>query len=272
VVIAIIALLVAILLPALQRVRKQARGVACQANLKQWAMTLALYTEDSQGRFATDLGGYGGIWMFRGAFISGADPNNAPQDSFHHFRTQGIMCCPLAVKPDKAGVFGAGFGTTQMQGTPGSTFGAWEITSPAPAFHGSYGYNRYLFSGFSQRPVMGFGRDPFPDLDIFSLKGRADIPALLDAANLWGVPMDFERPPRQEFPGGGGDTMGAFCINRHSGCVNGLFLDWSVRKVGLKELWTLEWCRDFDRAGPWTVAGAVKAEDWPQWMRGFKDY
>ena len=30
------------------------------------------------------------------------------------------------------------------------------------------------------------------------------------------------------------------CINRHHGGINMLFADWSVRKVGLKELWTLE--------------------------------
>jgi hypothetical protein len=24
--------------------------------------------------------------------------------------------------------------------------------------------------------------------------------------------------------------------------------------------------------GPWTKAGAVKPEDWPHWMRKFKDY
>jgi hypothetical protein len=51
-----------------------------------------------------------------------------------------------------------------------------------------------------------------------------------------------------------------------------LFMDWSVRKVGLKELWTLKWHRSYDTAGPWTKAGGVKPEDWPQWMRIFKDY
>jgi prepilin-type N-terminal cleavage/methylation domain-containing protein len=268
VVIAIVALLMAILLPALQRVRKQAKAVACRANLKQWAMTLALYTQDSQGHFANTLGGYGGIWLFRGAFLSGDDPN-APEDSLHRFSTRGIICCPMAVKPDRTGVFGASFGTTRMQGTPGSTFGAWEITSPAPAFHGSYGYNMYVFSGFSDRP--SFGRDPFPDLDIFSLKGRANIPTLLDSAFLWGAPRALESPARRESPGGGGN-MGAFCINRHSGCVNGLFLDCSVRRVGLKELWTLKWHKQFNTVGPWTKAGGIQPEDWPQWMHRFKDY
>jgi prepilin-type processing-associated H-X9-DG protein len=62
------------------------------------------------------------------------------------------------------------------------------------------------------------------------------------------------------------------CINRHEGGVNCLFLDWSVRKVGLKELWTLKWNAEFNTAGPWTRAGGVQPEDWPPWMRKFKDY
>jgi prepilin-type processing-associated H-X9-DG protein len=66
--------------------------------------------------------------------------------------------------------------------------------------------------------------------------------------------------------------MDCFCINRHTGYSNALFMDWSVRKVGIKELWTLKWHREFDTQGPWTRAGGVQPSDWPPWMRNFRDY
>ncbi|MHC4511996.1 MAG: type II secretion system protein, partial [Planctomycetota bacterium] len=62
VVIAIIALLMGILMPALQRVRKQARAAACMSNLKQWGTAAcmsnlkqwgtaaALYNTEHDGR------------------------------------------------------------------------------------------------------------------------------------------------------------------------------------------------------------------------------
>ena len=46
VVIAIIALLLAILMPALQRVKKQAKGFVCKNNLKQIGMAANLYALD----------------------------------------------------------------------------------------------------------------------------------------------------------------------------------------------------------------------------------
>jgi hypothetical protein len=66
--------------------------------------------------------------------------------------------------------------------------------------------------------------------------------------------------------------MARCCINRHVGAVKCLFVDGSVRKVGLKELWTLKWHRSFDTAGPWTKAGGVMPADWPRWMSPFKEY
>jgi hypothetical protein len=49
-------------------------------------------------------------------------------------------------------------------------------------------------------------------------------------------------------------------------------MDWSVRKVGLKELWKLKWHRRFNINGPWTQAGGAQLSDWPQWMRKFKEH
>jgi len=62
------------------------------------------------------------------------------------------------------------------------------------------------------------------------------------------------------------------CMNRHDGFVCGIFMDWSVRKVGVKELWSLKWHRQYDTCGVWTKAGGVQPDYWPAWMRRFKDY
>jgi prepilin-type processing-associated H-X9-DG protein len=68
-----------------------------------------------------------------------------------------------------------------------------------------------------------------------------------------------------------GHEMQRLCVNRHGGAQNALFADWSARKVALKQLWTLKWHRKFDINGPWTAAGGVQADSWPQWMKGMKD-
>ncbi|MHC4120217.1 MAG: prepilin-type N-terminal cleavage/methylation domain-containing protein [Planctomycetota bacterium] len=60
VVIAIIALLLAILMPALQRVKKQARTVSCQAHLRQWGTIFSIYMQDNDGYFA--YGDSSGRW------------------------------------------------------------------------------------------------------------------------------------------------------------------------------------------------------------------
>ena len=52
VVISIIALLLAILMPALQRIKSQAKAVACQSNLRQWGLCFKMYTDDNNGRFS----------------------------------------------------------------------------------------------------------------------------------------------------------------------------------------------------------------------------
>jgi hypothetical protein len=51
-----------------------------------------------------------------------------------------------------------------------------------------------------------------------------------------------------------------------------VFLDWTVRKVGLRQLWSLKWSKD-DAWGDLTVVpNPDKAEEWPEWMRASKNY
>lgn len=62
VVVAIIALLVAILMPSLSRAKAMTRMVQCQSNMKQLATAFAMYTTESKGRLpgADD---YGADWL-----------------------------------------------------------------------------------------------------------------------------------------------------------------------------------------------------------------
>ena len=55
VVIAIIAVLMAILMPALQRIKKQARNVVCHSNLHQWGLIWAMYTQEHNGYFPKEV-------------------------------------------------------------------------------------------------------------------------------------------------------------------------------------------------------------------------
>jgi prepilin-type N-terminal cleavage/methylation domain-containing protein len=274
VVIGIIALLMAILFPALSRARGQAKAMVCQTRLRQWGMTLNMYAQDNGGRFPCDGGGSAGAWLLRGMLLgaSATDPN-APQDSLHHFRTKDIACCPVATKslpPERIVSSSSGSlpGTSNLMpmaanGIPGSEFPAWVVTGPGPQFVGSYGVNNWLFTG------GGFGspvavRRRFLTVDIFSLKSKGNIPMLLDSVAPSGR-LQSAPPPAER------SAANHFCIDRHDGCVNGLLLDWSVRRIGLKELWTLKWNKDFDTNGRWTKAGGVKPEQWPKWMRRFRD-
>jgi len=60
VVIAIIAILMGILMPALQRVKKQARGVLCRNNLKNYGLAGRLYLDDNDGVFP-----YSFDWLYK---------------------------------------------------------------------------------------------------------------------------------------------------------------------------------------------------------------
>ena len=99
------------------------------------------------------------------------------------------------------------------------------------------------------------------------------MPLLLDAPWIDGWPNPTNAPPDYDGqPWQGQSNMARFCVNRHNAIVNGVFLDWSVRKIGLEELWMLKWHREYDTTGRRIVASGGATRDWPEWMRSFKEY
>ena len=254
VVIAIIALLLAILMPALQRVRKQAGAAECQANLHEWAIVFVMYTDDNNGKL---MDGYGG--GIEGTWVGGLrDYYNEPK----------IRVCPTATKPMSEGARG----TFAAWGVFGTGLSGDHPTWSGPKVEGDYG--SYGMNELAYDTPKGAARSEQRWRTV-NVKGASEIPLLFDSCWYDVYPFDTDRPP--DFPDdvsktGGAGEMKRVCINRHTGYVNGLFMDWSGRKIGLKELWTLNWYRGFNTANAWTKAGGVTPENWPEWMRNFKDF
>ncbi len=268
VVISVIALLLAILIPALQRARNQARAVVCQSNLRQWGTIWATFMAENDGHFPnlpphTHIPYW--LWWGRG-------------ELYRYCTNDAIRRCPMATKPAHptgrrpgdlysfGGTFLAwGRLLTKEKWEQEGYEGAWEHS------YGSYGVNESAFL-FGRYDNKGSGHPRI------SYTGNLNnIPFHLDGATPMtggGIRSDLTPPQSDLIPtyNVGASYFEDSCMNRHNGGVNGLFFDWSVRKVGLKELWTLKWDRDFDTANEWTKAGGVQPEDWPQWIRGFRDY
>jgi hypothetical protein len=92
----------------------------------------------------------------------------------------------------------------------------------------------------------------------------------LDAQRFDGWPLQEDMPPEvadDYFGGAWGDQMRRFTVNRHNGAVNGLFMNFSVRKIPLKCLWRLKWHRLFDL----TSSLPTEFSDPTHWMYKFKD-
>jgi len=254
VVIAIIALLMAILMPALQRVKKQAESAACVANLHEWALVFAMYTDDNDGLF---MSGYGG--GINSTWIGALRP---------YYMEPKIRICPTATKPMSEGARGT-FAAWGVFGA-GLTGDHPEWSGPKEAGdYGSYGMNELAYNS---PPGDARSEQCWRSANV---KGAAGIPLMFDCLWYDVYPYDTDHPP--EYPGdvvktGGAGEMKRVCVNRHNGAINGLLLDWSARKIGLKELWTLNWYRGYNMSNVWTKAGGVAPADWPDWMRTFKDY
>ncbi len=259
VMISIVALLMAILLPTLQRVRKQAKGVVCQSRLRELGLLSAIYMQEHIGSPGGEQSGLGGVWRVFWHESRALEPR--------------LRLCPLALTP--------------LPGPPvpwGDAFHAYAFGRVDPAAppeersvtgYGSLGWNTWL--DYTRDEMYPWKGRMWRTADV---KGPSRVPVFFDCTHWFAGLHHLDPPPKQPFtpppelnPSSYyGDRVSYLFTERHGQGINMVFLDWSVRRVGLKELWTLKWHKEFDTNGPWTKAGEVQPEQWPAWMRKFKDY
>ncbi|MHC4912459.1 MAG: type II secretion system protein [Planctomycetota bacterium] len=256
VVIAIIALLMSILMPALARVREQAKTVLCQSNLRQMGTAFDMYTTDNRGYFQQ---GYWGL-------PDCATANWWLQAIKPYYQNPDVCLCPMAAKlgydanPAYYGEVGATFLAWSAQGWLGPKGTAW----------GSYGVNGWVENNQCPTESESTKRRRWRHT---AVRGTNNIPLLLDAPWIDCWPQHTDSPAAfDDQDWRHGSHMARFMKDRHNHGIQGVFMDYSVRWIGLKEMYTLQWHRTFDVTGRWTVAGGASKSMWPDWMMNFKDF
>lgn len=232
--------------------RRRAGELGCMSNLRQWRPIFQGYVQRHDGRFIRSS-----QWYWIGEL-----------DDEHKDRSKmKIWLCPRADQPL--------MDEERNRVRESTVFSAWGIETGddfgPTGLAGSYGLNGYALD-CNPGIVFEHSVDTTWNWRTPNVDGAARIPLFIDALRFDVWPQAGEEPPAEREHIWTANHMARCCIDRHKGSVNCLFMDGSVRRVGLKQLWTLKWHRQFDTAGPWTKAGGVQPADWPEWMRDCKDY
>ena len=249
VVIAVLTLLMALLFPALQGAKKRGQAVVCQSKLRQLGLIFSLYSNENNSR----------------APIAGTDIWRLvlrTKDAEH----PELALCPSATNPIPG-----------LPAAEGDTFHAWSGLMGRRHLRGSYGCNGWVAERLVEvdgEMVEGTAHGKPIYWSRCDVKRAGNIPLFADCIGAGAIPQHWESPPEYEAAEQtyACPQMRRVCINRHQGGANMVFMNGSVRKVGLKEHWTFNWNRQSSTTGAWTKTGGALPTDWPKWMRHFKDY
>jgi prepilin-type N-terminal cleavage/methylation domain-containing protein/prepilin-type processing-associated H-X9-DG protein len=246
VVIAVIALLMAILLPALTKAKEHAYNVKCMSDLHQFGLMYEGYCQTNDEYLP---GGWnsGKQWMV---------------DLMPYYQGQGeVRLCPKArrflheVAFNAPGVFTA-WGKWGNPGFLGGNILVWT----REGMYGSYGVNGWAHNPpdvglpLNHPDTYNIDSDDRPRYwrTMLNMKGQANVPLMADCMWDGTNPLEGDAPPGNPIPALGGDPvtltytgMAKFMMPRHSGRLNMLFMDKSVRRVALRKLWSLKWHRQW---------------------------
>jgi prepilin-type N-terminal cleavage/methylation domain-containing protein/prepilin-type processing-associated H-X9-DG protein len=233
VVIAVIALLLSVIVPALQKAKEKTRELACRNNLRQLCMGLTFYAEDNGGYAMELMDVFGNYWFHEIApYLGDRFYEENPEQGLEG--VMDIAYCPSTkpLNPEQSGL-----GTAKI---------AWRFLEG----EGSYGMNLWLCN-------YGTYSEGLPNEKYFEkvTNAGADVPAFADCVWVGGWPFGADLVPTDltgevgygsGYPHGEGYFMGRFCIDRHNMAVNVSFIDGHADKVRLEELWTIRWNRRFE--------------------------
>jgi prepilin-type N-terminal cleavage/methylation domain-containing protein/prepilin-type processing-associated H-X9-DG protein len=244
VVIAIIAILAAMLLPALASAKQRARTANCISNCKQFTLAMNMYTGDFNGKLIsyTDPSGGFNLWIAR--------------IQTNYSLNTGSRCCPAAPpmstwrSGNKAVSSNPDLGTADMPYLWDPA--VWGGTGAK--FQGGYGYNGYCYSGDNDPPQY-FEKEA-------AIKKPFLTPYFADSiyTDEWPDPRD-QSAPWDVYDGGfNGPGVCRVAIARHGGgsgamaprsLPNGIgklpgrcnvaFVDGHAGTTKLDDLWGLQW-------------------------------
>jgi len=253
VVIGIIALLLSILLPSLNKARKAARTVQCASNVRQLVMAEMQYFTESKYRFSPYYNGGNDNRGIKQAFqIEWMSQSNKPA------QLNKVRLCPEATESNPA------YLGNLTQNMPGGAFYCWGPGGQAmqdpnatllnqKQLTGSYTYNGYCLragdpSGNDGTLAGGGQAGSLARLWVPPLKKTAELPIICDGIWPTAWPKETDAiPPNIYLPAGGpamsiNDTnWKRIVIARHGFAINVGFFDGHVTKVDLPELWKLPW-------------------------------
>ena len=260
VVIAIIAVLAALLLPALARAKDKGRAITCISNLHQWGVQWNIYAGDNADSFPTGANPDGTIDQNARAAWFNALQLSASQ------RAQIVTCPVAAVSNVLATVAGQnGFGgltSAIVFPTPSGTQDQYENGEL-----GSYGANLWIYR--CQVPEIQGRLQANHWAKLQASTQPTQTPLMADS--MWRGGGPYYEGGQESYgaatqpgisSGDAGREMEHFTVPRHGSGkrTQMVFFDGSASALKVKDLWGLKWHRNWDQG---YVANIIL----PPWVR-----